>query len=98
MADGKSFDIDVTRPGIVETFDSIRGEDQVEIKRAVLELNEILASDDLRRSIVGDLESQISQRGDDRGSVLGQFGNKQVCILSGVGEPEQDRPGFPDEQ
>ncbi len=48
MAHRKPFNIDPSLPGILEPFDAIRGEYEIEIEGAVLELDEVLAALDLR--------------------------------------------------
>src|SRR5207244_438503 len=41
VAHGETFDVDVAPPGVLEALDAVRGEDQVEVEGAVLELDEV---------------------------------------------------------
>jgi len=43
VANWKAFDIDVSLPGVLELFDSVGREDQIEIEGAILELDEVFA-------------------------------------------------------
>ncbi len=43
MANVKSLDFNPSLPGVVEVFDPVRREDQVEVKRTILELDEVLS-------------------------------------------------------
>ena len=48
VADRKPFHLDVPLPGVVESFDAVGSEDQINVERASLDLHEILAAFDLR--------------------------------------------------
>ena len=47
--------------GFGEAFDSIRGEDQIEIEGPVFELDEVLAPDDFGLGVVVENEAQFEQ-------------------------------------
>ena len=47
MADGETFDLDAPPPGVLETFNTVGSEHQVEVERSVLQLHEVLAAFDL---------------------------------------------------
>ena len=70
MADGEAFNIDVPRPGIVETLDPIWCEHKIEIERAVAELDEVLAQLDLMALRLGEGKAEIAERGDDGPAVV----------------------------
>jgi len=65
MANGKAFNIDVPRPGIVKTLDPIGCEHKIEIERAVAELDEVLALLDLVALRFGQGKAQVAERRDD---------------------------------
>ena len=60
VADGKAFDLDVATPRILEPFDAVGCEDQVNVKRAVFELDEILAAQDFGRLLVRERKAQFA--------------------------------------
>jgi len=62
---GEAFNIDVPRPGIVESLDPIWREHQIEIERAVAELDEVLAQLDLMALRLGEGKAEIAERRDD---------------------------------
>src|SRR5262245_15728742 len=74
MPHGKSFDIDPSLPGVFKPLDTIRRKHQIEIKGSVLELDEILPALNLRMLRIGEIEAQLSESDNDRGSV-GAAGN-----------------------
>src|SRR4051812_2218097 len=98
MTDGEAFDFDAPPPGVRETLDAVRREDQVEVERPVLELYEILAAFDLCRLLVVEGETQLAQRGHDGPAVVGTLLHEEVGVLSGVGEAEQNGAGLADEE
>jgi len=57
MAHRKPLNVDPSLPGIFKSFDAVRGEHQIEIEGAVLELDEILAALNLCMLGVGQLEA-----------------------------------------
>jgi hypothetical protein len=98
VADRKALDLDVATPGIGEGLAAIRGEDEIEIEGAALELDEVLATRDLRRLWLGQLEAQLAQRLDGQLLIRLRFIEEQVCILGRVRESQQDRRRFADEE
>ena len=97
MTDGKTFYVDMTLPGVFEPFDSVRREDEVQVKRAVLELNKILSALDLIRLVVGQRESQFAERPDESTPVLRGPFHEEVHVLCGIRIPEQYCTGLSDE-
>lgn len=86
MTHGKTFDLDAAGPCALESFDAVGSEHQIEVKRTVLELHEILSALNLRGMLRGQIESEVTQRLNDRSTVLRRFLNEKVGILSGIGK------------
>ncbi len=61
-ADHEALDFYPPRPSVGEALDPVRRVDQVEIERAVFQLDEILAPARLFPLLVGQVETQIHQR------------------------------------
>jgi hypothetical protein len=80
----KSFDIDPSLPGVFKPLDTIRREHQIEIEGSVLELDDVLAALNLRMLRIGQLEAQLYEGGDDRGSVGGGLFDEQIGVLCRV--------------
>jgi len=87
--------LDATLPGIVKSFDAIRREDQVQIKRAVSELNEILAPPNLLLFLLSEAEAQFQEGADQFSAVRGLLLNIEIDILGGVRKPQQYGPDSP---
>ena len=51
MTNGKAIDLNSAGPGVAESFDAIGGKDKIQIKRAIFQLHEILASFDVLLSL-----------------------------------------------
>ena len=62
MADGKTLDIDVALPGVLEALNAIGSKDQIEVEGSLLELNEILAPLNVPGLVVSEGEAEIAQR------------------------------------
>src|SRR5438045_3815583 len=71
VAHRKPFDVDVPGPRVLETLDSVRREDQVEIVGAILELNEVLPANDLIFLFGCDVKCEFAERVHGRPSVFG---------------------------
>jgi len=56
----ESTHFDAPPPGFFQALDAVGSEDQIEIERAVLQLDEILAAADLRRLFVRQIEPQVT--------------------------------------
>ena len=97
MAHRKALDIDAARPRVGESLDPVRGEDEIEIEGAVLQLDEVLAPQDLRRLRVGEIEAELANRRYERCSVVGAALDEQICVLGRVREPQEDGARLPDE-
>jgi hypothetical protein len=74
-----------------------RRKDQIQVERPVLQLHEVLAALDLLGLFLGQCEAELFQRGDEAAAVVRGLLDKQVGILRGVGEAEQDGAGLPEE-
>src|SRR5262249_50899182 len=59
MTDRKAFDLNFPLPRILEPFDAIRGKNEVEIERAVLELHKILAPLDMFGLLISEREAEF---------------------------------------
>ena len=66
VANVETFHLDVPPPRILETLDAVRREYQVEIERAILELDKILAPLDLGDLLAGQREANLAKRRHDR--------------------------------
>jgi hypothetical protein len=84
-------------PGIFKLLDSIRCEDQVQVERTVLKLNEILASVNLLRLLVRQLETKIAQGVRKPFAIAGVLFDKKDRVLRCVGIAEQNCTRFADE-
>ncbi|NBX30219.1 hypothetical protein EBR04_07255 [bacterium] len=62
MAYRKSFDDHSATPGFFKVLDTIRRKDKVEVERAVLQLDKILAAANLGGLIVVDGKADLAQR------------------------------------
>ena len=98
VANGKSLYFDVPLPSVFEPLDSIRGEHQVKVERAVLQLNEILSSRDLGGLAVGQGKAQVAQSRNQRATIGRHLLDEQVGILRGVRKAQENRTRFSDEQ
>ena len=61
MADRETLDLDVAAPGTFERLDPVRGEDEIDVEGAVLQLNEVLAALDLGRLRLGQCEAEFAR-------------------------------------
>ena len=64
MADRETFHNNASLPRVLEAFDAVRREDQVQIERPVLELNEILTSPDFGFLVLGESKAEVIKRND----------------------------------
>src|SRR5438128_10958723 len=85
-------------PRILEPFDTVRCKDNVEVERAVLELHEILAAQNLGRLLVRECKAQFAQGRHQGPTILESLFHKKIGILSRVGKSKKNRAGFADEQ
>ncbi len=85
----KAIEFDATIPCIIETFDAIGRENQIEIERSVLQLHEVFSSNDVADLDVIEIKTQVAKSCDDRVSVRFGLGNEDVSILGGVRIAEQ---------
>src|SRR5437899_370298 len=84
-------------PGILEPLNAWR-KHQVEIERAVLQLNEVLAAPHFHRLRFRQHESQVLERAKQSLAVcFGPF-HEQVRVLGCVRVSQQDRAGFANEE
>src|ERR1017187_1151413 len=72
--------------------------DQVQIERAVSELNEILAPTDLLLFFFGEPEAKLHQSANQLPAVGGLLLHIKTDILSSVRKPQQYGPGLAEEQ
>ena len=98
MADRKPLDVHAAAPRVIEALDSVGREYQVEIERPVLELDKILPALDLGRLLVGEPEADFTKRGGQCAAILPRALDKEIRVLGRVGEAEENRAGFSDEQ
>jgi len=98
VAHGEPLDVDTSGPCIREPLDAVRREDEVEVERTVLELDEVLSPEDLGRLGIGEGESQLADCGDQRRAVLGVAFDEQLGVLRRVWKPEEDGPRLADEE
>ncbi|MBM3853049.1 MAG: hypothetical protein FJ399_07820 [Verrucomicrobia bacterium] len=98
MTDRETLHLDAARPSIGKRLDSIWREDQIQIEGAILQLHEILATNDLRLLRGGEFEAKLAQSRHQSGAVLGRFFDEEIGVLSRVGITKQDRPRLADEE
>jgi len=98
MANREPLHLHSPLPGVFEAFDAVGREDEVEVERAVLELYEVLAPDDLLPLGRREVEPQLEEGGDQRRAVGRIPGDEDVRILCRVGEAEQDGARLAEEQ
>src|SRR5205823_5729757 len=79
VADGKSLHFDTAHPGIFKSFDAIRREYQINIKRAILELDEVLSSLNVRDLRIAKRESEISKGANQGDSPRTNAGSLPSC-------------------
>lgn len=84
--------------GVLKSFDAVGREDEVEVKRAILELDEILAAFDFGGLRVGQGESEFPQRWHQGRAILRGLFDEQVGVLGGVRETKQDGAGLAEEK
>src|SRR4051794_34720827 len=94
MTHGEAFDLDVPLPRVRECLDPIRREDQVQIKRPILELDEILAATDLLCLRIREPKAELAQGLHHRRAVLAGLLDEDIRVLRSVREAQQDRPGL----
>src|SRR5207249_1236786 len=63
-----------------------------------LELDKILPALDLGRLLVGEPEADFTKRGGQCAAILPRALDKEIRVLGRVGEAEENRAGFSDEQ
>jgi hypothetical protein len=71
MADWEPLYIDVTPPGVLETLDAVRREHQIEVEGTILQLHEILPSENLRGLGLRQREAERAQTSHQRSAVRG---------------------------
>jgi hypothetical protein len=81
-----------------EALDAVGGEDEIEIEGAVLELDEVLASDDFRLGVVVENEAQFQEGFDHALAVLDGFGGEDIHVLRGAWVAEKDGGTLADEE
>jgi len=94
----KALDLDVPLPRVVEGFNAVGGEDEVQVERAVLGLHEILAALDISSLLIGEGKSELQECVDQSGAVLRGFLDEDVSVLGRVREAKKDRAGLAQEQ
>ena len=77
-------------PGICEPLDSVRGKDEVQVEWAVLELDEVLATLDLFRLGIAEIELEIPQGEYDSLAILPALFSEDVGILSRIRKTQKD--------
>src|SRR5438105_11874218 len=98
MAHGKPFDVDLSVPSVFKSLNAVGSENQIQVERPILELDEVLAPNDLSRLLLGQCETKLSQCVDERRAVLRITLNEDVGVLSRVWKTQQYRAGLPDEK
>jgi hypothetical protein len=94
----KAIDINMPPPGVGKSVDSVWRKDQIEIERAIFELDEILSTLDFRCLCVGQVETEVPQTGHQRVSVLRGLFYENIRVLSRIGESKKNSAGFPNEE
>ncbi len=95
----EALDVDAALPGVGRSAAIPSGANtRSRSNRAVLQLDEVLAPEDLRRLGLGEIEPEFADRSDERGAVLGASLDEQVRVLRRVGKPQQDGARLADEE
>ena len=92
MADGKSFDDNSPRPSLVEMLNAVWGKDEIKVKRTILQLNEVLTAFNVGGLLRRDFKTQFAESDYQCSTILGFFFNKDIGILSRIGEAKQNCP------
>jgi hypothetical protein len=91
MTNLKSLDFHAPLPSVVESFDAVRCKNEIDVKRPILQLYEILAAFDLvclgRRKV----KLKIAQSSGCGSTIIYTLCKIHVCVLRGVRETEQNR-------
>jgi hypothetical protein len=98
VGDGEDVFLNVSGLGFGKTFDPIWRKDQIEVERAVFELNKIFASDDFSPGVVVEHEAKLKQGFDHAFAIFGRLRGEYIDILSGARIAEQNGAAFADEE
>src|SRR5208282_5468506 len=98
MADRKPVHHHTVAPGILEPLDPIGRKDQVQIERAVFQLDKILSALDLAGFRFGEQEAQFAQSRRQSASVARRAVWEYVRVLRRVGKAKNDGARFSDEE
>src|ERR1035438_9334922 len=98
IRDREAMLFDAPLPRIVKPFDTIGRKYQVQIERAVSELNEILTPANLLLFFFGEPEANLHQGTNQIPAVGGLLLHIEIDILSGVRKPQQYGPRLAKEQ
>src|SRR5882724_3431864 len=98
VADREPLDLDMPTPRLLERLDPVRRKHEIEVERATLQLNEVLAALDLRRLRVAQREAELAQRRDHSATVRRCLLDEQVGVLSRIGKAEEDGARLAEEE
>ena len=95
MTNRETFHFHPPSPGIVKPLDPIRGKDQVQIERSVLELDEIFSALDLGGLLGRKKETEFTERHSQSPAIVSGAFDVEVgsCVVSG--KPRRIAPDFP---
>jgi len=98
VSNAEPLDIQRTALGVLKTGDAIRGEHQVQVKRACLDLYEIISAYNGAFQILLDLKPSPLQSADNAPPILRGTSWKNNHVLRYGGKPKKNRAPFPYEE
>src|SRR5258708_6730929 len=98
MAHGKPFHVDAPAPCVLEAFDAVRSEYEIEVEGTRPELHEVFTALDFFRFGVGEREGQLAQGRDGGAPISWRLCEEDIRVLRRVGISEKDRARFSDEE
>ena len=95
---GAPVDLRSPTPRVLEPFDAVWREDEVNVERAVLQLDEVFAAPDLGGLLGCQFKAQLLQGMDRGGPIAWRLLHVEVGVLCGVGKAVEDRSRLAQEQ
>lgn len=95
---GKDVLLNGSRLRLVEALDAVGGEDEIEVERAVLELDEVFPTDDLGLRAFVESETECKQGGDHPPAVVLRAGWEEIDVLGRAGIAEKNGAALADEE